>query len=328
MDNIHPVRMFRVLPSKYKTVEWKLHNTCNYDCSFCHISNKSGTEKWLPVSEYIGFAKILMRQAEEEGKFIWFQLTGGEPTLYPELSDLLDFIKQNGHKVVILTNGSRTPRYWQEISERGLIDILILTHHTEQTPDENKTLDVISLFHNTSTDVRINVTAPLDLFDEGVRRFNTFVERTGAIVTLKPILGAESSTQRALISYTTEQLAVISKSTSIKGRLYSERDFKPLSPEEHFGTKMSLELSDGQIQQVSVYDVVSKNINNFQGWQCSVGRDLITIQHESVYRAVCRMGGTMGAINDTDFKFSNTDVMCTATKCTCLMDLQEPRHKA
>ena len=31
---IIPIKMERAIPAKYKTVEWKLHNVCNYDCSF------------------------------------------------------------------------------------------------------------------------------------------------------------------------------------------------------------------------------------------------------------------------------------------------------
>ena len=84
---------------------------------------------------------------------------------------------------------------------------------------------------------------------------------------------------------------------------------------------------NGSFKDYSVYELVEKKMNNYNGWDCSIGVDLITIQHELIYRGVCRVGGIIGNINDEDFGFVNTGVICKAKWCTCLMDLQEPRFK-
>lgn len=322
-----PIRMHRALPSKYKTVEWKIHNVCNYNCSFCHVSNKAGDQYWFPLEKYKDFAQRIMLQAEEEGKFIWFQITGGEPTLYPRLIELLEFIKASGHKVAILTNGSRTIRYWSELAEKNIPDILFLTHHTEQSENENHMLDVVSVFQNTSVDIRINVTAPKPIFDEGLRRHLRFVEETGGISTLKPIFSEAASTDRLLSDYTPEQLKILLENSSRRGKLYNSRNIVPLLPHEHFGTKMHVKFNDNTSREISVFELASRSMNNFKGWQCSIGMDMITIQHDIIYRGVCRMGGIMGTIDDVDFKFSSEPIVCKSSRCTCLMDLQEPRWK-
>jgi hypothetical protein len=90
---------------------------------------------------------------------------------------------------------------------------------------------------------------------------------------------------------------------------------------------MSVEFNDGSFKDYSVYELVEKKMNNYNGWECSIGVDLITIQHELIYRGVCRVGGIIGNINDEDFGFVNEGVICKAKWCTCLMDLQEPRFK-
>ncbi len=324
-----PIKMERAYPRRYKTVEWKLHNVCNYDCSFCGDENKIGDQRWHDISVYKNVVKKLMTQAEKENKFIWFQLTGGEPTLYPHLVELLSYIKENGHRVAIISNGSRTIRYWQEFAEKKLLDILFLTHHTEQDIDESHSIKIANLFHDTPTDVRIQVTAPVHLLDEALRRHNQILDQTGAISSLKAIFYYTngSFSPRELAQYSEEQTQILLNNISKLGKLRSTKTMSQLPITSHYGTKMSIEFDDGSFKDYSVYELVEKKMNNYNGWDCSIGIDLITIQHELIYRGVCRVGGIIGNINDEDFGFVNEGVICTAKWCTCLMDLQEPRFK-
>jgi organic radical activating enzyme len=326
---VFPIKMERALPRRYKTVEWKIHNVCNFDCSFCGDENKIGTERWHTIDKYKAVSKKLMVQAEQENKFIWFQITGGEPTLYPKLPELLAFIKENGHKVAMISNGSRTLRWWKELAEMQVLDILFLTHHTEQDKDEQHTIDVANIFHDTFTDVRIQVTAPLVLLEEGNRRHQLFLENTGAISSLKAIFYYTngSFSPRKLAQYTPEQTKLLLENISKPGKLRSTKKMALYPPTAHYGTKMSIEFSDGTFKDASVYELVERHENSYTGWSCSIGKDLITIQHELIYRGVCRVGGIIGNINDEDFGFVKDNVTCSAKSCTCLMDLQEPRFK-
>lgn len=328
-QKVFPIKMERAFPRRYKTVEWKIHNVCNFDCSFCGDENKVGTERWHTIDKYKEVSKKLMVQAEKENKFIWFQITGGEPTLYPKLPELLAFIKENGHKVAMISNGSRTLRWWRELAEMNVLDILFLTHHTEQDKDEQHTIDVANIFHNTTTDVRIQVTAPLSYLEEGYRRHQLFLENTGAISSLKAIFYYTngSFSHRKLAQYTPEQTKLLLENISKPGKLRATKKMAMYPITAHYGTKMSIEFSDGSFKDTSVYELVERHENSYTGWSCSIGKDLITIQHELIYRGVCRVGGIIGNINDEDFGFVKDDVVCTAKSCTCLMDLQEPRFK-
>lgn len=328
-QKIIPIKMDRAFPRKYKTVEWKLHNVCNYDCSFCGDENKIGDQRWHDISVYKNVVKKLMHQAEQENKFIWFQLTGGEPTLYPKLVELLEYIKENGHKVAMITNGSRTLRYWEEFAEKKLLDILFLTHHTEQDDNEQHTIKVANLFHDTTTDVRIQVTAPIHLLDEAFRRHTQILENTGAISSLKAIFYYTngSFSPRELAKYSKEQTDLLLQNISKPGKLRVSKTMARIPLTAHYGSKMSVEFDDGSLKDYSVYELVEHKMNSYTGWQCSIGKDLITIQHDLIYRGVCRVGGIIGDINDDDFGFVKEDVTCTSKWCTCLMDLQEPRIK-
>jgi organic radical activating enzyme len=324
---IFPIRTIRTMPRAYKTVEWKLHNVCNYDCSFCGDENKIGNEKWHDISVYKNVVKKLMAQAEKENKFIWFQLTGGEPTLYPKLFELLSYIKENGHRVSMISNGSRTIRYWKELAEKQILDLLHLTHHTEQDKDENHSIEIANLFHSTTTEVRVQVTAPIQFFDEAVRRQNQIIEQTGAISSLKPIFYYTngSFSPRELARYSEEQTRALLNNISKVGKFRSTKIMAKLPMGANHGTPMTIEYSDGVRRIYSVYELVDRKLNCYTGWECSIGIDLITIQHELIYRGVCRMGGIIGNINDEDFGFVSDGVMCKAKWCSCLMDIQESK---
>lgn len=329
-EKIIPIKMVRTTPNRFKTVEWKIHNVCNFDCSFCGDENKIGTERWHPIEKYKLVVKKLMDQAEKENKFIWFQITGGEPTLYPKLPELLSYIKENGHKVGIISNGSRTLRWWKDLAEMQVLDVMFLTHHTEQDKDEQHTIDVANIFHDTFTDVRIQVTAPLILLEEANRRHELFLEHTGAISGLKAMFYYTngSFSARKLADYTPEQAKLLLENVGKPGKLRTTKKMMKYDSADRYGTHMNVEYSDGTFKTVPVQTLVEQRENNYNGWSCSIGKDLITIQHELIYRGVCRVGGIIGNINDEDFGFVKDDVICKSKLCTCLMDLQEPRSRS
>ena len=51
-SSIIPIRVERRTPNEAKVIEWMIHNVCNYDCTFCGLPNKNGTDRWLTLEEY------------------------------------------------------------------------------------------------------------------------------------------------------------------------------------------------------------------------------------------------------------------------------------
>jgi len=77
-------------------------NTCNKSCSYCVV------KPWLNNAEYPDkvsaedFIKFLEKEMQA-GDVV--ELTGGEPTLFPKLFDLLNWLKEHNAKVILRTNG-------------------------------------------------------------------------------------------------------------------------------------------------------------------------------------------------------------------------------
>ena len=94
---------------------------CNFRCPFCHNSSllsASAPEEMTP-EQLLSFLK--KRQGLLDGVCI----TGGEPTLSPDLGNLLEQIKVLGFSVKLDTNGTN-PRMLKELVRAGLIDYVAM----------------------------------------------------------------------------------------------------------------------------------------------------------------------------------------------------------
>lgn len=89
---------------------------CNYDCFYCH--NRSlidGTHEVISKKYVKEF--LLKRVGQLDGVVI----TGGEPTLQPDLISYIKEIKELGYKVKLDTNGS-SPHIIEKLISAGLCD--------------------------------------------------------------------------------------------------------------------------------------------------------------------------------------------------------------
>lgn len=95
---------------------------CNFRCPFCHngglVLNPAGQER---IAEEEVLAYLQKRQGILDGVCI----TGGEPTLQPDLKEFIIKIKQLGYKVKLDTNGYR-PRVLWDLLSAGLLDYVAM----------------------------------------------------------------------------------------------------------------------------------------------------------------------------------------------------------
>ena len=74
---------------------------CNFRCPFCH---NSGLLESAP--EALSQAELLEFLKKRQGLLDGVCITGGEPTLQPDLPQLLEKIKALGYRTKLDTNGS------------------------------------------------------------------------------------------------------------------------------------------------------------------------------------------------------------------------------
>ncbi len=96
---------------------------CNFRCPFCHnaslVLSDRATEDTMPEEEFFDF--LSRRSGILEGVCV----TGGEPTLQPDLPRFLARIKEMGYAVKLDTNGYR-PAILKSLVEDGLVDYVAM----------------------------------------------------------------------------------------------------------------------------------------------------------------------------------------------------------
>ncbi|GAB4560878.1 MAG: hypothetical protein Tsb0020_07910 [Haliangiales bacterium] len=79
-------------------------SACNLDCPICYVHNKNEDAYHMPPAEFGQVLDHLV--ADHGGSLDLINLTGGDPTLHPQLIELLQMSHAAGiHRVAICTNG-------------------------------------------------------------------------------------------------------------------------------------------------------------------------------------------------------------------------------
>ena len=95
---------------------------CNFDCYYCH--NRSLIRN-VPDDQVIPEEEVFAYLRKRVGKLDGVVLTGGEPTLQPDIIDFAGRVKELGYAVKLDTNGSN-PRVIQEAIRSGHIDYIAM----------------------------------------------------------------------------------------------------------------------------------------------------------------------------------------------------------
>lgn len=324
--NIIPIKLKRAtVPRTTKIIEWRLSNVCNFNCSFCPTGFKDGSKRPLDISKYIKIVDNLIDQSN--GKKVWFQFSGGEPTLYPKLIDLLTYIRNKGGYTSMISNGSRTIRFWKELAEKNVLNRLFLSYHPEQEETPDHVIEVNEIVQNTNTLVTIFVTTQSDesLFQKALIGHYRILAEATAISTLKVITGSTS-----LQPYTDAQLAVIQKNLYIrsqKWKLQSLEKFKSVKNIPWYDSELILEFNNGSEKIGRAQYFIDHGLNEFKGWECDIGKDLMIIEIDEVFRGVCREGGPIFKSLEENISWMKDSIFCQKENCNCGIDIQEPKRR-
>ena len=117
---------------------------CNFRCPFCHNSDLLGKEgpEGMTDRELLSFLE------KRRGILDGVCITGGEPTLQPELENLIRAIKEMGYAVKLDTNGAK-PEVLKKLSQQGLLDYVAMD--IKNSPKSYGKTVGIENFGNTST---------------------------------------------------------------------------------------------------------------------------------------------------------------------------------
>ena len=95
---------------------------CNFACPFCHngpLVVQGVDNQFIPFNDILSFLK------KRQGILDAVVISGGEPTLMPDLKEKIEAIKDLGYLVKLDTNGTR-PEVIKDLVESKLIDYIAM----------------------------------------------------------------------------------------------------------------------------------------------------------------------------------------------------------
>ena len=114
-------------------LNWMLHDRCTYNCSYCPPTNKAGNDDWLSLDFSKTFLDNLETWLSGRHENVVVNFTGGEPTVWPKFTELVDHVKSKNWYVTLSTNGSRSLAWWTEHQHK--FDKISFSYHSEFVKD-------------------------------------------------------------------------------------------------------------------------------------------------------------------------------------------------
>jgi uncharacterized radical SAM superfamily Fe-S cluster-containing enzyme len=96
-------------------------SACNLDCPICYVHNKNDDAYHMGVDD---FTRVLHHLRDDHGgELDIVNITGGEPTLHPQLLELIDLAHREGiHRVTVCSNGLRLARDEELVRRLAAVD--------------------------------------------------------------------------------------------------------------------------------------------------------------------------------------------------------------
>jgi MoaA/NifB/PqqE/SkfB family radical SAM enzyme len=251
-------------------------------------------------------------------KFHIMIVGGGEPTLWPHIEKFCKEIKEQ-HNVytTIITNGSRTVRWWDDNS--AYFDDVVLSCHNEFV-DIDQYIEVADLLF--ARDVKVTGLMLMDA--KHWDRCTSMVDKMQAskypwFIETKAVVDAPG---HGMDIYTQEQLDYLGMGIKrIPDSNWILKRFNDIRPYESI-----VLFDDGSAQPARPHDLIVNNWNNFQDWKCNVAFETLLINYDGKVTGSCQepvFAGKDFNIFAEDFsqKFNLdvefTAIACPRTHCSC-----------
>lgn len=299
-------------------INYDLGNTCNYKCWYCFPGANTGTVKWpdLEVVKRNTVALINYYLDNNLVDEVSIGLLGGEPTLWKELGEFAKYVKENSRcKLYLITNGSRTIRWWEEYA-KYFDSINISVHHEKVNLDHIEELADVLYKQNLCflTDVIMDHKE----WDKCIAIVDRLVAtKTKFMVLAKPIhINGETF-------YTPEQQEYLQ--VHLKRKPALKTVLKYWSTFNNIPTMTAIFDNGEVVKTKNEHYFIVNTLHGFQGWQCNLGINYLFINRQGELSGTCRQllygMDTYYNINDPDFEQTFKPiiqpVICEQRLCRC-----------
>lgn len=316
--------LIAIRPAKdpYVSIIWQVNNFCNYRCSYCNEGNWSGKYKHDgEVAPLLANLDKLINYYQEQG-YVNFKVffSGGEPTLWKNLTPVMKFFKDRLDKNVTLginTNLSRKISWWEE--NWFYIDDVVASYHPEFANKENF-FEIAEFLQAKINYLCLRMMVVEELFDSILAIGDEVRQRLKNYnLEFVPLL-KEMSTGAVPWTYTDPRITEFLNNHSFETKLTVPKPNLSIdiSSTEHY--------DDGTSKVLNSNRIVAENRNFFKGWTCNVNESIFIGPSGTMSAASCGQGPVLGNIF-TSFNFTQNNIVCQKEYCHCGTDILITKHK-
>tara|TARA_B110000503_G_scaffold43199_1_gene70693 strand:+ start:1899 stop:2915 length:1017 start_codon:yes stop_codon:yes gene_type:complete len=309
--------------------------TCNYKCHYCFDGCNDGKYRFPADVELLktNLAYIINFYRDNVNKTdIRLHITGGEPTLWPELGEFTQYVTQEtGAKVSLSTNGTRTLRFWKQYA-RYFDDIGISIHNERCNP--NHIIEVMDEVYNNSPDVLINGTVLMDPFnwDKSAAIAEQLIAHpTPWVLKVRPVLF-----DGEMKHFSQDQIEFMRRKVEKIPPLDRIDRYKELGVIQQDEPDIKVLLDNGTEVKYNTFNILENNWQHFEGWECNLGIDRFAIERDGAIQGACGQKTLFNldhSLNIYDPSLPNKytldmirPTICQQRQCLCATDIRLPKR--
>lgn len=300
------------------SVSWILGRFCNYKCSYCWPYARSDQQDYQSFEVYKHTINEIKRQARLNGfnQFHW-SFSGGEPTAYKRLPDLIKCIEQDVespyqsiHMTTNLSPGTSWWKNWATITGTLQRRSITASFHDEFAKESEFGDKCLQLMYD-NVMITVNQVMVPDKFYELYNRMERLHKR-GINVTLKP--QSDPTASYIVDGYTEEMISLMREGF----------------PQQYNGDSVyQVALYDNQGAEY-LFDQAERfnafGFNNFADWTCNSGYQSVIIRGNEVKRSYSCHDLPLGTLVD-GFELFKSPTKCITPSCVSSADSKIPKCK-
>ncbi len=309
-SSYHRLKHSRPERADFVVVNWCLGNTCNFSCSYCPKDLHCGSNKWPDLELVKQFCDKIFTHFHKHKRKLYFEFTGGEVTLWKDLPQLFQHLKQQGARVGLISNGSRTDFFWQKLLP--LIDHVCLSFHPEHSDSEHF-LKIVRICSEAAR-THANFMMHPEHFPKILALAYRVKDIPNVSLAFQPLLQDFSS---ALYPYSSAQLHIIETQN-----VFLAQQIRRNKVYETYRGDMAKVFRGGREEFIAPQRLIASGQNSWRGWFCSAGLEQIVVNmHGDVFRGWCTAGGQIGNVFRGDIHFPKRAIVCPKDFCHCNLDI-------
>lgn len=299
-------------------INYDLGNLCNYKCWYCFPEANTGTHPFPTLDIVKQNIVSLINHYLDSGIVdeVQISLVGGEPTLWKDLGKFAEYVSKNSKcKLYLITNGSRTLRWWDEYSK--YFDSINISIHHEKV-DLDHILNLTDMLYKKNLCFFTDVLMDHTQWDKCLNIVEKLSASKNKFMVLAKPIHVNSQTY-----YTDEQRLYLQthlkRKPALKTIVKYWKTFKDISDiTVLFDNNETIKIKNEH------YFIVNM-MNKFEGWACNLGINFLFIDRSGNLTGTCgqKLYGMDHYYNINDIKFSETfkpifsPVICEQKLCLC-----------